>query len=755
MSSRPPTATIVTTRSAQRSARNESAGNGNARPSTAAASTKKRPSIFDRSQHSPPRFDMGGAQLPLGKFSGLTTQKGPILSLSGKSFVPQHWSSKPKHKTKRALLEHRQRQDKRLQAPLQEALDRKFRTSMASNGRPSLKQTYDRILAGCVPLECTTRTQSELFRTRSEQHLSSISEKSRRQEELMANSPAKARNNIAIQPQQREWERHGPEIDKYESYIAPIGRDRELSRKTMWEPNENPTAGTFIRPIYRENPAHRTRSELKSQRSKAAIEVATAKINKSYEQWQAEAKRNEEITRKSHLSTHVSSTSTKSELLERRRQQIVDEAKILRTKEKEEMMRTRSLVTTAPAIIKGWWQDSDTVINPLTVLKKGSNLRLRSIAQRTVQPSNDPFKEYSTSIIRMKRDRKAEQKKSVEQAVVDRSGPDWSKGESHLPSRPAIPVKRWSDVVIEFAQADQKLDKQRMDKNSDGMEEGGSLGGGNVGPQLSISDTQPLYSSFAKDGIFREPVYGAKKKKVNGEASCLLQPLGGCSTSGVGGSRNLTLMQRSHRMARFRDAYADKIRQRTQMALQQGSLQHLSKSLVPGDMNSMHTLSRGGNSNRGLHSTGSNFEAISSDDQRRTFRDRGSTPPVGARRTMLKSRGAVSTASASLIEEQNSFENSARLMKEGDHPLGSRKLNPSQSMPALNPNSSSRASTAPSSRNRGSTNGHSGSLGMYDNKRSFSIRRQGEDLGSRPSTAPLRMRKRPGTAVRTRGFFDD
>ena len=109
------------------------------------------------------------------------------------------------------------RADKTLQAPLQEALDRKFQTTMASKGRPSLEETYGRVLAGCVPLPCHTRTRSEILRTRSEAYLSSISEKSRRQKERQASSPDKARMKIGIQPQVRKWEKNGPEDDKWEA----------------------------------------------------------------------------------------------------------------------------------------------------------------------------------------------------------------------------------------------------------------------------------------------------------------------------------------------------------------------------------------------------------------------------------------------------------------------------------------------------------------------------------------------------------
>jgi hypothetical protein len=645
---------------------------------------------------------------------------------------------------------------------------------MAAKGRPSLEETFGRVLAGCVPLPCHTRTQSEIFRTRSEAYLSSISEKSRRQEERRAASPAKARMKIGIQPQVREWERNVPEVDKWEAFIAPMGRDREMARKSGWKPDANPVVGTFLNPRYRALPDHTTRAQLRRERSEEALSVATHKINKSYDDRQRAAENNERIARQAHLSTHVPLTHTQSELLARRRQQTVVEADALRTQAQEEMLHTRASVMTAPAVAKGWWQKGDVELDASAVLTKGSNVRLRRIAQRTVQPADAPFKQYNTSIVRMKRDRSHEQKRSVELAVVDRSGPEWTRGESHLPTRPAIPVKRWSDVVIEFAQADQKLEEQRMDGGDSGGGGGGGSGG-RAGSTLSISDTRPLFSSFTKDGIFREPVYNASHKRKqlgDDQASCLLQPLGGCNMNGQGGARNLTLMQRSHRVGRFRVAYADKLRERKQMGeMQAAPLQNLSQSLGSGTLSSLRGRSsnRDGDSRGGLQSVGSFGGDIlgAAEDERMSFRDRGATPTAGAGRRSLQSRGGASTVSAGLLrEEEGSLGKSMSMEGLGGgggsirpHSRAGGTLAPSQSVPDLGAGgskNSSRASTAPSSQEKRGRGGGGGARRRAGQQQGAAMRSFTRNTGgSRPSTAPLRMSKRPGTAVRTRGFFDD
>lgn len=315
--------------------------------------------------------------------------------------------------------------------------------------------------------------------------------------------------------------------------------------------------------------------------------------------------------------------------------------------------------------------------------------------------------------------------------------------------------------------------------------EGGSLGGGHAGSTLSISDTQPLFSSFTKDGIFREPVYNAtqtRKRLEEDQPSCLLQPLGGCNMNGQGGARNLTLMQRSQRVGRFRVAYGDKLRERKQMAeMQASSMQNLSQSLGSGTLNSLGGRSssssssrRGVNSHGGLQSVGSFGGTVSGicEDERMSFRDRGSTPVAGASRRKVPSRGAASTASTSLLrDEEGSLGKSMSMegLSRGDgrirpHSKAGGTLAPSQSVPALGVDgskNSSRASTAPSSQDRRGRDGDVGvgvarrRAGQGTGMRSFTRKTSGGGSGSRPSTAPLRMSKRPGTAVRTRGFFDD
>ena len=147
-----------------------------------------------------------------------------------------------------------------------------------------------------------------------------------------------------------------------------------------------------------------------------------------------------------------------------------------------------------------------------------------------------------------------------------------------------------------------------------------------------------------------------------------------------------------------------------------------------------------------------------------SFRDRGSTPMAGASRRLAQSRGGASIGSAILSKDEGSLGNSMSMKSYADgnedlrpHSRSGGTMMPSQSEPVLGRSheNGNRASTAPSSQDkRGRRVGAGRNLGsrVRQNKRSFTTN---AGSGSRPSTAPLRMIKRPGTAVRTRGFFDD
>ena len=326
--------------------------------------------------HSPPRFLMDGAQLPFGKNAGLAAQQGPILSLSGKVFVPLSWTGFPKHKSKKDLYQKRRINDKIQQNELQSTLDDKLNIVK----RPTLKQTYGRVLAGCVPIPVTTDTQSELFRTRSEQYLSSITDKSKRRDALMANHPSKKRQKQAIKEQVRSWEKNKAGKSRYEQLIAPIGRDSEMGRKTMWTKEHHP----YIGPGYRAKPTYPTKKALNQSRAREINELVITKINESWNKTQELAVRNEKIARSASLSTHVPFHNTQSELFAARALQPVKEAEILRQKAIAKHIHTQSTIMDAPEIARGWWQKKDEFIQSSDVLNKGSCVRLRTIAQRAV-----------------------------------------------------------------------------------------------------------------------------------------------------------------------------------------------------------------------------------------------------------------------------------------------------------------------------------------------------------------------------------
>jgi hypothetical protein len=730
------------------------------RPQTAAAGSSRH--TFKATMHSPPRFTMDGSQLTFGKHAGLAATQGPILSLTGKVFVPKNWTGKPKHKTKVDLFERRRKNDKVQQKELQKTLDRKLNIVK----RPSLAKTYSRVLAGCVPIPCLTRTQSDLFNNRIVDQLSSITEKSKRREDMRQKHPSKTRNRLAIAEQERDWEKNQKVKSRYEQLIAPMGRERELGRKTHWTKDHHP----FIGPGYRENPKYPTRQAILKSRQKEINMLATQKINESWNQTQKRAIENENKVRQTTLKTHVPLHATQSELFETRRMQPVKEAIMLSEKSRKEHEETRSRCMTAPAIPRGWWQKGDKLLDSSSVLNKGSVVRLKTIAQRQVQPQVDPFKQYNISMHNMNRTRSQRQRQSVELAVVDRTGPEWNQGETHLPKQPSIPVKRWSDVVIEFKQADQKLDDARMD-NAPG---GGAGGGG--GSVMSLSDTRPLYSSFTKDQIFREPQYkDSIKDKLNAleQASFVMKPLGRYNLEGSGSRRSLTLMQRSQRATRFRQAYGEKVRLRGMAMMNSGA----------GD----GSAGMGGS----LHAS-SSFGGVPTtpgQDDRERFRDNGSSrgnpsrqttglggtmkmdPPAGRRApSPIIGRGGTPIGGSMMSGGMGGVGGSTSQLEMNNNAGGSTMMDRhTQSVPDLSEiRDKSRASTAPSSaqRNASGLEGNSNKsrrgtptrrlIQSRGSSRSGIPSRNNESFsGLRPTTAPLRLQNRPGTAVRTRGFWDD
>ena len=358
--------------------------------------------------------------------------------------------------------------------------------------------------------------------------------------------------------------------------------------------------------------------------------------------------------------------------------------------------------------------------------------------QKKVQPEVDPFKQYETSIHSVNRTRNKKQRSSVELAVVDRTGPEWTQGASHLPKQPSIPVKRWSDVVIEFQQADAKLDDQRMGGGGEDGEGGGGGGGGNP---ASLDDVRPLYSSFTADQIFREPEYTFQNKSKHGidqQASFVLQPLGAYNLEGTGSKRALTLMQRSRRASRFRDAYA----QRTK---------GLGGSIG------------GGSLGVGSINAASSFGAVPmtpGQNDREKFRDCGSSRGNLSRQggglggfgdSLDGGGGGLGVSASSMSDMASGIGSGFAQSRPGaqsmpvlteQHQKSRARTAPGSSRQSKKPTSSSRKPGTPSGLSRGSPSG----LSRGSSRQS---------VGPRPGTAPLRMTKRPGTAVRTRGFFEE
>ena len=126
----------------------------------------------------------------------------------------------------------------------------------------------------------------------------------------MANHPSKKRQKQAIKEQVRSWEKNKAGKSRYEQLIAPIGRDSEMGRKTMWTKEHHP----YIGPGYRAKPTYPTKKALNQSRAREINELVITKINESWNKTQELAVRNEKIARSASLSTHVPFHNTQSEL---------------------------------------------------------------------------------------------------------------------------------------------------------------------------------------------------------------------------------------------------------------------------------------------------------------------------------------------------------------------------------------------------------------------------------------------------------
>ena len=509
--------------------------------------------LFSARMHSPPRYDISGQQLTATQGSGLKQVETPLKSLTGKVFIPRNWSRKPNNASLSALQARRKGERKHEQMRTQSLADLNIEKEGKLRGRPSLEETYKRVLSGSAPPDPVTNTRSQMLKTRAEEYSSSISQKQATNHEKFDNDPSREREKLAIKQTVRKWASNAPK-NPYEALIAVQGRDREMQSKPFWPKD----VSTFLGLQRRENPPFATKSAIIKKRKAEEKASAERQIDEGLRKDDEAAARRAELFQKGLISTSVPEVATQSELRRRRREEWTQVAEKMREIVQKRKATKEKRVMTAPSVPKGFWQKGDRLIDPAVSLTKGSPVRMRSIEQRNVRPLQDPFKKYETSITRMTRARKEKQRTSVELAVIDRNNDQWHSGKSHLPRQASIPMKRWSDVVIEFKQVDEKLDAERL-----------GLDGGGTNKNLSINDTQPLYSSFTKDNIYREPTYGHRgNKTAEVQNSSVLQPI---PSNGMW--RGLNLMQRVRRAHRFQNVRGYRRRE-----LQEQQARHMRQS---------------------------------------------------------------------------------------------------------------------------------------------------------------------------------
>eukprot|EP00948_MAST-09A_sp_MAST-9A-sp1_P000232 g232.t1 len=248
---------------------------------------------------------------------------------------------------------------------------------------------------------------------------------------------------------------------------------------------------------YLEQPASPTKSHMKKMRAKKSLkEIEISKVKMKEQSDIVKAKR----ARNARVRTGVM-TRTRSMVFRERRKSNLEEAKRFTPQEK-------TLVKFGTEV--PWWKQAKA--NSMykqensgsSTERKQKRIGIRRPKSAQNWSYDDPFKKRVQTLQETlrRRQRRGDVAPKISQIKHSRSRP-----KSALPLG-GNTTKRWTDAVIEFRQEEKK-----MGGKVSGADTWNALDKKGKKKRFEPGEQDPLYSSFAKDGIFRDPLSKMKKGK--------------------------------------------------------------------------------------------------------------------------------------------------------------------------------------------------------------------------------------------------
>ena len=477
--------------------------------------------------HVPVAYDIYGHQVPYGKGSGLKRAGGSIKTLNGTIREPKNWTKMPLHKSRSHLFHDRRR------SRLKETEKDLARTEKVLNKvlyDRKWTSTYSKVMAGSAALKVTSPTRSALFSNRDREHLKSLKSKAADYERKQEENPHNKMLQEGMKTYKRRW---------FQGKADQNDIDGKYAKGVFHPPDLNDPGLKWV-----DSPKFRTRAKILQNRLKHNKQVGIKRMDESWAISEAKLKKSVEKdkAKRKAMGMHIPKTKNKKELLRRRNEEMINNAKVL-SKLKAQMKKEETEnVLTKTKQFNGWWESKDGKRT-----KPGFNNSLLYKMRRKRQENNlvfnDPFKNPQTSLHKLHGERKHGGNTTEKPNNINRFKDGHKMEVRKRVKPPPKAVKRWSDVVIEFKEVEKKRERRELALlNGEILEE-------DEDPYNPL-DYAPMYSSFTHDLTFVEPVYGVIKsaKDEDGWPDIMLKPLH-CSASG----RKLTMMEKTQRMRRFRE----------------------------------------------------------------------------------------------------------------------------------------------------------------------------------------------------------
>ena len=500
--------------------------------------------------HVPAAYDIYGHQVPYGKGSGLKRAGGSIKTLNGVVREPKDWGKVPLHRSRSHLFQDRRK------SRLKETEKDLARTEKVLNKvlyDRKWTSTYSKVMAGSAALKVTSPTRSALFSSRDRENLQNMKDKAAAHERSQKENPYNKMLKDGMKTYKRKWFQGKAKQDEIDGKYA----------KGVFHPPELNDPG--LRWV--DNPKFRTRAEVIKNRQKQNKEVGIKRMSESWAISEAKMKKRveEDKVRREALGMRIPKTKNKIELLRRRKEELVQNAKTL-SKLKEQLKKEENAsVLTKDTPFNGWWESKDGS-NVKTGFKSSLLYKMRQKKQANVLINNDPFKDPQTSVHALKvKKNSGDTSKKPNNINRFRDGHKLEVRKRIRP--PPKAVKRWTDVVIEFKEVEKKRERREL----------ALLNGEDVEDEEPYNplDYAPMYSSFTRDLTFVEPVYGIiqSTKDEDEWPDIALRPLNRTASG-----RKLTMMEKTQRMRRFREHMRTKRLEEERQKMDSRDALHLKRS---------------------------------------------------------------------------------------------------------------------------------------------------------------------------------